>query len=136
MARMTRGILQSRVDYLNKLLGFDKEGSVYRFELDHHQPGGNTHTWKLILSALVMMDSGKTYYGEIRGTPNDSRQRADDLYYTIQGVIFGFESAQGPGADAYLLKPTHRDYIRATGAKGCTAAHIAPGGHCLNCGWR
>jgi hypothetical protein len=136
MARTTRGMLQSRVDYLNKLCGFDAKDSIYRYELEYWQPGGNTHTWKLILSARVQYTPTSHGYNEIRTIPNDRRFRAEDLYYVIQGVIYGIESATKPGLEAWRMYPTHREVMMAQGITDCAARHIAPGGHCLNCGWQ
>lgn len=102
--RVSRKILESRVAYLNKLLGFE-DGGPMRIELDHHQPGSNKCTWKVILGYRRDMANGKWYYLESQAVGPSGRMTAQECESMLNGVIWGIEHARERGFAGYQLEP-------------------------------
>lgn len=77
MERITRGHLEVKVRYLKEL--------GYVVALDHHQPGGNTHTW------AVESEDGSKRLGY------SGRMTARECWLYLTGMIYIAELRTLPG---------------------------------------
>lgn len=99
MNRVTRKLLESRLAYINKLLGL-QDGMRSQIVLDHHQPGGNTYTWSVYVGDYRAMQGGdgtRHYYLECMSCGPSGRMTAAQCLERLEGIIFGLEYAQQAG---------------------------------------